>query len=310
MDARNDMAAPAADRALVFTRLLDAPRERVFELWTDPRHVAQWWGPGGFSTTTHSAEVRAGGTWRFTMHGPDGRDYENRITYLEIDTPQRLVYRHDGNDNDGGDAAPVKFQVTVTFAEEGDKTRLTMRMAFDSADELRRVAEKYSAVEGAHQTLDRLARHATIILPDGPVERQLVITRLLDAPRALVFKVWTEREHLIHWSAPRGFVITHCEGDVRPGGAWRACMRAPDGVDHWLGGTYRDIVAPQRLVFTHRWDNDPDHETLVTVLLSERNGKTELTFHQALFESAAMRDAHFGGWSECFDRLAEHLQAG
>ena len=139
---------------------------------------------------------------------------------------------------------------------------------------------------------------------------ELVITRVFDAPRSLVFKAWTEPEHLVHWSAPRGFTITHSEGDLRPGGAWRACMRSPDGKDLWLGGEYREIIEPERLVFTHAWDGTdgkPGHETLVTVTLADRAGKTEMTFRQAFFDSVEARDGHAGGWGESFDRLGEYL---
>jgi uncharacterized protein YndB with AHSA1/START domain len=140
---------------------------------------------------------------------------------------------------------------------------------------------------------------------------ELVITRIFDAPPSLVFKAWTEREHLIHWSAPHGFTITHSEGDLRPGGAWRACMRSPDGKDLWLGGVYREIVEPTRLVFTHAWDGEDGkrgHETLVTVTLADHRGKTKLTFRQAFFPSVEERDGHAGGWAECFDRLDDHLK--
>ncbi|MGH6896936.1 MAG: SRPBCC family protein [Geminicoccaceae bacterium] len=141
-------------------------------------------------------------------------------------------------------------------------------------------------------------------------ERDLVISRVLEAPRDLVFEAWTEQEHLIHWSAPHGFTITHGEGDVRPGGAWRCCMRSAEGVDYWLGGSYREIVAPERLVFTHAWEDEADrtgHATLVTVTFAEHGQRTKLGFHQAGFESVASRDSHRDGWTECLDRLAGYL---
>lgn len=148
-------AEAAADRELVFTRLYDAPRALVFAAWTDPKHLAQWWGPNGFTLTVHSIDVRPGGVWRFVMHGPDGTDYENCITYDEIVRPERLVYSHGG----GEEVEPVRFQTTVTFEDHGGKTRLTMRMVFPSAAERDRVAEKYGAIEGAQQTLARLAAY-------------------------------------------------------------------------------------------------------------------------------------------------------
>jgi uncharacterized protein YndB with AHSA1/START domain len=141
-------------------------------------------------------------------------------------------------------------------------------------------------------------------------DRELVIRRVFDAPRELVFKAWTDPEHLKQWSAPQGFTIPVAEGDLRPGGKWRSMMRKPDGTELWLGGVYREIVEPERLVFTHAWDDKngkPGHETVVTVTLVERDGKTEMTFRQGLFESVESRDGHQGGWTECFDRLEELL---
>ena len=144
-----------SDREIVVTRLFDAPRERVFEAWTDPEQVAQWWGPHGFTTTTDEMSVTPGGVWRFVMHGPDGRDYKNKIIYTEVVRPERLVYRHAGED----EHEDVRFHVTVTFEAQGRKTLLTMRSVFATAQERDDVVEKYGALEGARQTLERLAQH-------------------------------------------------------------------------------------------------------------------------------------------------------
>jgi uncharacterized protein YndB with AHSA1/START domain len=141
-------------------------------------------------------------------------------------------------------------------------------------------------------------------------ERELVITRVFDAPRRLVFEAWTKPEHLSCWCGPRGFTIPFGEMDFRPGGAYRTCLRSPEGKDHWLQGVYREIVKPERLIFTHRWedkDGKPKHETIVTVTFEEHDGKTKLTFHQAVFESVEGRDSHRSGWSESLDRLDEYL---
>ena len=144
-----------SDREIVTSRLLDAPRELVFEAWTDPKQVVQWWGPHGFTTTTDEMSVTPGGIWRFVMHGPDGRDYKNKIIYIEVVKPERLVYRHAGED----EHEDVRFHVTVTFEAQGRKTLLTMRSVFATAQERDDVVEKYGALEGARQTLERLAQH-------------------------------------------------------------------------------------------------------------------------------------------------------
>jgi uncharacterized protein YndB with AHSA1/START domain len=127
----------------------------MFSAWTDPKHLAQWWGPNGFTTTTSAFEFRPGGVWRFIMHGPDGRDYQNRIIFDEIVPPERVVYRHGGGD----DVEPVQFTQTVTFEDLGGKTRLTWRGTFPSAKERARVIKEYGADKGLMQTMARLANY-------------------------------------------------------------------------------------------------------------------------------------------------------
>ena len=153
--AKPDAALEA--RSIITTRVFDAPRALVFKAWTDPKHLAEWWGPTGFTTTTRSFELKPGGIWRFVMHGPDGRDYQNRIAFDEVVKPEKLIYHHGG----GEDVEPVQFDVTVTFEDLGGKTRLTMHAVFPTAAERNRVAEKYGAIEGAQQTLGRLALYLT-----------------------------------------------------------------------------------------------------------------------------------------------------
>ncbi|MDQ6436193.1 SRPBCC domain-containing protein [Mesorhizobium sp. LHD-90] len=139
---------------------------------------------------------------------------------------------------------------------------------------------------------------------------ELTIKRSFDASRDLVFRCWTEPERLNRWCCPKGFSLPFSEGDVRPGGSFKTCMRAPDGTDHWLSGTYQEIVPPERLVFSHRWLNEEgehEHETVVTITLREQDGKTLLTLHQAFFLSEASRDGHREGWNETLDNLAEYL---
>lgn len=144
-----------AGNEIVVTRVLAAPPDVVFEAFTRPQHLERWWGPRGFTTTTHGFEFAPGGGWRFTMHGPDGRDYPNQLRYEEIASPERIVYVHEG----GRDGVPARFRATVTFAQHGDGTRLTMRSVFASTAERDAVVAKYDAVEGGKQTLGRLAEY-------------------------------------------------------------------------------------------------------------------------------------------------------
>ena len=141
-------------------------------------------------------------------------------------------------------------------------------------------------------------------------ERELVITRIFDAPRHLVFQAWTEPDRATRWWGPQGFVTTYCNMDVRPGGAFRVCMRSPAGAEHWKQGVYREVVEPERLVFTFAWEDaegKPGHQTLVTVTFAEHGNKTELTLHQAVFESVSRRDEHRRGWASTLKRFAEYL---
>ncbi|MDB5033078.1 MAG: hypothetical protein JWQ98_319 [Chlorobi bacterium] len=155
----NDNAATSDDREIVITRVFDAPRQLVFRAWTDPNHVGQWWGPKGFTTTTHEMDVRPGGVWRFVLHGPDGVDYNNRIDYLEVLEPERLVYAH----GDGSEDGPPQFHTTVTFVDRDGGTELTMRAVFASAGERARAVKEVGAIEGGNQTLDRFGEYLRTI---------------------------------------------------------------------------------------------------------------------------------------------------
>lgn len=153
MHATSNDVTDTANREIAITRLLNAPRELVFKAWTEPQHIAQWWGPRGFTNTIHEMDVRPGGVWRFVMHGPDGTDYKNKIVFIEVVKPERLVYLH-GDDEEG----PAQFHVTTTFTEQGGKTLVTMRMLFTSVEECEKV-KSFGAVEGGKQTLERLEEH-------------------------------------------------------------------------------------------------------------------------------------------------------
>ena len=157
--AEKSRAVAAKDEpTIVVTRIVDAPRELVWKAWTEPKHIVQWWGPNGFTNTTHAMEVKPGGVWRFIMHGPDGTDWPNKIVYREVIRPERLVYDHSGE----GANDPHRFQVTVTFADQGGNTVVTMASRFPSVA-ARDAVLKFGAVEGGAQTLDRLADYLPTI---------------------------------------------------------------------------------------------------------------------------------------------------
>lgn len=154
MDAGTKPGAGEDAKSIVVTRQFDAPRELVFAAWCDPEHISEWWGPYGFTTTTSAFDFRPGGEWRFVMHGPDGTNYANHVVYEEIVRTERVVYRR--FDSDGNDA--IHFRDTVTFEERDGGTLLTLRLDF-AARELRDRAADMGAIEGGHQTLERLAAY-------------------------------------------------------------------------------------------------------------------------------------------------------
>jgi uncharacterized protein YndB with AHSA1/START domain len=149
----DDHLTGAAERQIVLMRLLEAKPAEVFEVWTTPEHVAAWWGPQGFTLTTESMEVRPGGTWRFVMHGPDGVDHPNVIEFDEVVPPERLTFLHLGEPDDPA------FRAVVTFDEYLGSTLLTMRSVFETAGDRDLVVDRYGAIEGGNQTLDRLVAY-------------------------------------------------------------------------------------------------------------------------------------------------------
>ena len=144
----------------------------------------------------------------------------------------------------------------------------------------------------------------------SPAERVLVITRVFDAPRELVFKAWTDARLARNWWGPRDYPAVELEMDARPGGTWRGRLRSVEtGQELPLGGVFREIVAPDRIVFTFKWDEEGERglETLVTVAFAEQGGKTLMTFRHEPFQSVEERDGHRGGWGSSFDRLADYV---
>src|SRR5437868_13500673 len=112
------MAPKSKSNEIKITRIYDAPVKAVWDAWTDPKQAAKWWGPRGFTLTTHRKDLRVGGSWDYTMHGPDGTDYPNKTKYFEVEECSKLVYDHGAGD----DRVPL-FRVTVLFSEAGGKTK-------------------------------------------------------------------------------------------------------------------------------------------------------------------------------------------
>lgn len=151
-----------ADREIVISRVIDAPRELVFEAFTEVRHLSRWWGPDGFTTTTQSFDFRVGGEWVFVMHGPDGTDYPEWISWTDIAPPERIALLHGEYLGD-----PNAFESVLTFEADGAATRIEMRTVFPTKELRDQAVEKYHAIEGGQQTLGNLAAYVTETLRKG-----------------------------------------------------------------------------------------------------------------------------------------------
>jgi uncharacterized protein YndB with AHSA1/START domain len=288
------------DREIVSTRIFDAPRDLVWQAWSEPQHLRHWWGPKDFRNTFETFDFQPNGVWRFIMHGPDGTDYPQEWVFVEIVKPSLIVLDHLN--------AP-KFRVTATFEAVDGKTKVTFRQLFESAAICDSV--KPRAVPGNEQNFDRLAAQLSIMQGDA---RELTITRTFDAPRALVWKAWTDPVHLAAWWGPAGFTNPVCKIDVRPGGAILIVMRAPDGAEYPMRGIFQEIVEPERIVFSNFAVDDKDNpitDGLTTVTFTERDGKTEMVLHTRVTalvpQAIPMIAGTEAGCTQGLERLANML---
>jgi uncharacterized protein YndB with AHSA1/START domain len=202
------MAARNKSSVISITRVYDAPLQAVWEAWTVPEEVAQWWGPRGFTLTTHSHDLRTGGHWHYTMHGPDGTDYENTTQYLEVAPGERMVYDHGGHKD-----RPPLFRVTALFTERNGRTQLDMSMTF-ATPEVAEQTRGFIRKAGGESTWDRLAEH----LGKHAGKEQFFITRSFDASIEQVYEMWSNPEHLARWLPPTGATMRFLRQDPRVGG--------------------------------------------------------------------------------------------
>lgn len=308
-----------SDREIIITRVFNAPRELVFKVCTDPKLIPQWWGPRNLTTTVDKMDVRPGGVWRFVHRGPDGSEFAFNGVYREIVPPERIVETFEFEGMPGH-----VMTETATFDERDGKTTLTIREVFQTVED-RDGMLKSGMEKGLAETHDRLAellerlQKATMGTSSG---RDIVIERLFDAPRELVWKAWTDPERLRRWWGPQGFTAPSAKLDLRVGGKYLFCMRAPDGKDYWSTGVYREVVPMERIVCTDSFADEKGNvvpathygmsrdfplEMLVTVTFEEQDGKTKMTLRHAGIPAGPDRAGADQGWNQSFDKLAEDL---
>jgi uncharacterized protein YndB with AHSA1/START domain len=314
------MSAKNKSNEINITRVYDAPVEAVWDAWTDPEQVAQWWGPRGFTLTTHSKDLRTGGHWNYTMHGPDGTDYPNTTQYLEVMPHKKLVYDHGGHED-----RPPMFRVTVLFSETGGKTKMEMSMALptpEAAEETRKFIKK----AGGDSTWDRLAEY---LAKESSGKEQFVINRTFDAPLDVMFQMWTDPKHLSKWLPPTGFEMQFIRSDIQTGRSTFWFMTNNADVKMYGRAEYLKIEKPGRLVYTQQFCDEHENisrhpkaptwpATMITTveLTAEAPDRTRVTVTWEPYgpttreELETFLNARAGmtqGWTGSFDKLEELL---
>ncbi|MDX2054730.1 MAG: SRPBCC family protein [Polyangiaceae bacterium] len=312
--------AASKSNELKIVRLYEAPIQAVWDAWADPAQVAKWWGPRGFTITTHSKDLKPGGHWRYTMHGPDGMDYPNVTHYFEVEKYSKLVYDHGATDD-----RPALFRVTVLFSESEGKTRLEMTMAFVSA-EASEEASKFIKRASGESTWDRLAEY----LEQKATGREtFVINRSFAVPISTMFEMWTNPKHFSQWMGPKGSTMEFIRSDIRPGGSTFYVMTSEGGPKLYGRAQYLKVETPTSLVYTQEFVDEHENISrhpfaptwpeamLTSVTLSEEGpNQTRVTVCWAPHGATTAeelttfiqgRGGMTQGWTGSFDKLEAYL---
>lgn len=316
------MSAKSKPNEIRIVRMYDAPVKTVWDAWVDPKQVAKWWGPRGFTLTTKSKDVRTGGKWVYTMHGPDGKDWPNITQFLEVDQYSRLVYDHGGNEDQ-----PPMFRVTVTFKEIKGKTKMDMTMAFKSAEEAIE-SGKFIKKAGGNSTWDRLAE----FLEQGATGKDVfVINRTFEASIETMFEMWTDPKHFSQWLAPTGFDMKFIRANIKEGGDSFYVMTNHKQTTMYGKAHYLEIEKPHRLIYTQQFCDEKENMARhphaptwpatmkTTVLLTEEgpdHTRVTITWEVHGEATQAERDMFHTakpgmtqGWTGSFDKLEEYLKS-
>jgi len=315
------MSAKSNANELSISRIYDAPVSVVWEAWTDPVQLAQWWGPRGFTITTHSKELKPGGAWRFTMHGPDGVDYPNVALYHEVETGRRLVYDHGSHDD-----KPPLFRVTVVFEEINQQTHMHMTMTMANAEAAQQIKQAVKNANG-NSTWDRLAEYLAKQQLDQDI---FVINRSFEAPLETLFEMWCDARHFSQWLPPTGSSMEFIDVDIVAGGNAFFKMIGEDGLVLYGKLHYVKIEKPHYLEYTQQFadengnlsrhpllplwpqtmstkvflNKEDDNQTRVTVVW-QPTGNVSDEERQVFIE---MKTSMTQGWTGSFDKLEHYLK--
>jgi uncharacterized protein YndB with AHSA1/START domain len=315
------MAARSSSNEIRVVRVYDAPVRAVWDAWTVLEQVEKWWGPRGFTITTHSKDLRPGGTWRYTMHGPDGVDYPNIATYLVVEPLKKLVYDHGATEH-----TPPLFRVTVTFTETSGKTTMEMISTLPTPEAAAQIA-KHIRKAGGYGTWDRLAEH---LAERCSGKKLFVINRTFEASIARVFEMWVDPEHLAKWLPPAGTTMRFLRSEIAQGKSTLFTI-VGENVSMHVRAEYLAIEPPRLLVYRQQFTDEherparaPGAEFFPSALLNtvrfaeEAPGRTRVTLtteaegHTTAAELDAFVRERSGmtlGWTGSFDVLEAMIEA-
>lgn len=320
MIAINDLETKfklASDKEIVITRVFDAPRDLVYKAYTDPKLIPDWWGPRRLTTTVDKMDLKPGGSWRFLSREPNGTLHAFHGVYREITASRKIswTFEYEG-------APGHVSNETVTFEDKGGKTLVTITAVYASKAD--RDGMVNAGMEGGlRESMERLEER----LARSIIGKPFVISRVFNAPRDLVFKVWTEPEHFAQWFGPKGCKVRVATFEFKPGGIVHTCMGTPDGHEMWGKLIYREIAAPERMVYITTFSDEKGGltrhplsdtwplEMLTTVTLEDQGDKTKLTVEWVPLHATDVElstfigamDGMSGGWKGSFEQLDAYL---
>jgi uncharacterized protein YndB with AHSA1/START domain len=303
MAAGNSVIAP--ERTLITTRVFDAPREAVYKAWTDPKQLARWFPPEGFTSPRCEVDPRPGGVFRVDMKAPDGPPFDGSVfpgpgTFVEVVPNERLVFMM--TPEFGGQKLPTVTTTVTLEGLAGNRTRCTVAQSLETVEAFQAMA-KQGMAEGIAQSLGKLAGVLSGNRTDRGVSvtgRTLTLTRVFDAPRELVWTALTDAAQITKWMFAADWESPFAKVDVRPGGSFAIGMRPADHSHEGfeLGGTYREVVKPERLVQVI------GDGRVMTTTLAEVLGGTQLTLS---IEMAMSEEQERTGYTQILDQLAAQL---
>lgn len=306
---------------LKLTRFLEAPVSVVWDAWTTDE-VGKWWGPRGFTITTHSKDLKTGGHWHYTMHGPNGADYVNKTKYLEVVKHEKMVYDHGGND----ERKPM-FRVTVFFKSVKGGTLMDLTMAFPTVEEALQ-GRAFIKKAGGESTWDRFAEYLN---KKSTGKETFVINRSFDAPINVMWEMWTNPDHFSKWLPPAGFNMKFLQADIKAGGKTFYSMTAENGGLTMYGrAEYIKLEKPHTLVYTQVFTDEKGNvsrhpkaptwpETMKThvTFTEESPARTRVTVMWEVIGKATKeemdtfingRAGMTQGWTGSFDKLDAYLE--